>query len=507
MADISKLSGGDGLRIKGFVEIELVKNNGREHYKYYNSLSEPFKEAILTSAISQFMNGKGMLFGNKSLLTPMHYHYSLNYDNYGVTNVTNVLINDSNLSAVPNAVPSPFNTDFSLNVLGTPGFADSRRNAVGNNGISIKDDVVANAVGNKIVTNKYKYEAGVGTGTITHVGMMVGSPLVSSGIRTVRLCDDIVIQEGLSYVKSTEICPPGCCGLGSSEMYINYTNDAGSTHKINLETGVIDDDPAGYETIDTSYMSDISDMIIIGDYAYILTNHYVYIFSKATMTYVGSISSLDATHGKNLFFYDSSNDRLFVTRGYYDGTIVMTELVKGSEVYFSTRGNNYSDYTELNLGITIDPTKYTIKSLGNSKIGLVDEIEGDRYDYDCNNMLICSKTLDANGRLQVENVVFGLWKTGSFLLWNDTANTYYVFDNWNSTRYVQDYVTPVVRVNPITRNQYKLSGISDIKEYQFGWTFSKASDCCQLLSLAELSTPINKGANDVLYVTYGYQVV
>jgi hypothetical protein len=82
-----------------------------------------------------------------------------------------------------------------------------------------------------------------------------------------------------------------------------------------------------------------------------------------------------------------------------------------------------------------------------------------------------------------------------------------VFDLWDNSRLLIDDTAASITADPITYTKYKLDGMTDNKTYNIGWTYSKKSDCCQLLSLAELSNPINKGANDVLYVSYGYEVV
>jgi len=507
------ISGESGFKIKGFVEIELVKNNGREHYKYYNALSDAFKAAILTSSVGQFMYGRGRLFGQKALLNPMYYHSSTNYDCFGPTNMTNVLINQNSLSGVPSVVPNALkSSDMSLNVLNVPGYANTRRDAVGNNGINMRDSVDANAVANKTIINKYKYETGVGTGTITHIGMCVGSPDDTKGIRVYRFLDDITIQEGGSFTPSSYICPPGCGGLSANEIFINYTNENGSTHKVNLETGVIDDNPTGYKVIDTSYMSEASDIIIIGDYLYVVNGYYVHVYNKTTCVNVKDIYIGGNQYGKQLFYYDGTSERLFVTSCNRGDTTTpcMTELTKGSYDYYGVKGTDYTDYSELvtlGLGFTVDSTKYTIKSFGSNKVGLCDTLSGNRADYDCNTMLIVDKQPDSNNNLICYDCIPSLFKKASFISYDETNDNYYVFDLWNYARYLIDNTAASITVSPLEYTQYKLDGITANITYNIGWTYSKKSDCCQLLSLAELSEPINKGANDVLYVSYGYEVV
>jgi len=513
MSKANKLEAGSGFKVKGFVELELVKNNGREHYKYYNALSDGFKAAILTSSIGKFMYGRGRLFGQKALLNPMFYNYSQNYDCFGPTNITNVLMNQNSLSGVPSVVPNALKgTDLSLNVLNVPGYANTRRNAVGNNGINMDDDVDANAVANKTIINKYKYETGVGTGTITHIGMCVGSPDETRGLRVYRFLDDITIQEGGSFNRSSYICPPGCGGLSNNEIFINYTNENGSTHKVNLETGVIDDNPTGYKVIESSYFSKASDTIVIGDYIYAVSNYNVYVFDKATCAYIRDFYIGGNQYGKQLFYYDSTSERLFVTccnRG-DTTTPCMTELVKGSYSYYGTKGTDYTDYSELEtlgLGFSVDSESYTIKSFGDNKVGLCDTLYGNRPDYDCNTMLVVGKQTDSNNNLVCYDCIPSLFKLNSFIWYDETNDNYYVFDFWDNARLLIDDTAASIQVNPLNYTQYKLDGVTANLTYQIGWTYSKKSDCCQLLSIAELSTPINKGANDVLYVSYGYEIV
>ncbi len=491
--------------IKGFIDIVLENKDRTIRKRYYNAINPAFKEAILAKGVGPYFMGHGFTAGNKFVIdNAVASGDSSNAFQVAPNGLTNILINNDGIVGVPGNVSKAFNTDFSLNNAVIVGEAYNSDVASGYTGKRIVNQNAASKVAQDIICNQWQYPEGVATGTITHIGMSMGSiESMYSGLRVVRNLDNFKYVQGGTFTPSSKFTPPGIPGVtGDYEVYYNGGDGTSNTHKLNLSTGVVEDSPTGYKEMPENYLMDY---IVIDNYLYCLYNHYAYVnvYSLPSMSYVTGFNGIDGNYDRCSFYYDYTNEVLYVSGNYsssYDGQNLLGKLTKNGNAYFSSVEARYTDYSSLNLPFTIDEKKYFIKSMGPNQI-LLEGREVNNYNY---KGILVGKAL-VDGKVDVKNTIYPITSRNTCVCWVDNINTYFVFDN----NYEFNLTETNIFYNYLKYTYYYSNSTQSSQQVYThpGVMYSTENDCCQLCSLSALATPIEKGANDTLYVTYGYQVV
>lgn len=501
----------NGFHIEGFIDITLEKEGGTIKQRFYNALSPAYKEAILASLASKLFMGIGYKCGFKTVWSPMlSKPDSSSYGNFLNTPITinNVLINDSNIVGVPSSVSKSYNTDLTLNNDVITGYANTSTASSGAMGQKIENQNKATRVSTDVVAAQWQYPEGVATGTITHIGMMCGVPNGDYGLRTIRCLDNFDLRADTigNQSASSRFLPPGITGItGDYEVMTNGNDGVNSTHKINLNTGVVEDNPVGYKVFDTNR---VQDYIVIGNYAYVVEESYLEIyelpnFTEVTYINIGNYSGISNPYqSKKTLFYDSTNNYLYLICGRNSSSGTCGAKLTNNGTYF-TSPTAITDYTDLGLPFEVDPSKYTVKSLGSNKFCLIDILTNNSASIYKARVIGMSLV---DNKIDLKNIIYPLYQY-SVIAWVENTSTYYVFDIVDGSKTVYENSTGGADRYTGGYVSIMFANASGDSYQAMGVVYSAEEDCTQLLSLSALSTPIQKGANDTLYVTYGYRVV
>ena len=497
----------NGFHIEGFIDITLEKEGGTIKQRFYNALSPAYKEAILASLASKLFMGIRYKCGYKKVISGLIADAGSSSYEYQITplNINNILLNNSSIVGVPSAISKGFNTDLSINNDVITGYAGKSDTAAGAVGKRIENQNKATRVSADVVAAQWQYPEGVATGTITHIGMMCGSPSENSGIRTIRCLDNFDLSDTNfgSTSPSTKFFPPGVPGItGDYEVMFDGNDGTSSSHKINLNTGVVEDNPTGYRVINDVWAQDY---IVIDNYMYVIEQSYLEVYELPNYSNVASIRINDyvstSRNSKRCLFFDYTNNILYLILGSASSGEMCGAKITSNGTYYRN-ATAITDYSDLGLPFTVDPTKYTVKSLGSTKFCLI-PINTSSSNNVFTALVVGMSLVDS--KVDVKNVIYPLYNN-SIIAWVENTSTFYVLDKISdSTKYI--YYNESSDFGMSDSFKIAVRGTSGTLDQYFGVTYSAEEDCTQLLSLSALSTPIQKGANDTLYVTYGYRVV
>jgi hypothetical protein len=496
----------NGFHIEGFIDITLEREGGTIKQRFYNALSPAYKEAILASLASKLYMGMRYKCGYKKVISGL-LASSSGYD-YIITplNINNILLNNSSIVGVPGAISKGFNIDLTINNDVITGYAGKGDTAAGAVGKRIENQNKATRVSADVVAAQWQYPEGVATGTITHIGMMCGSPSENSGMRTIRCLDNFDLSEANfnNTSPSSKFFPPGVPGItGDYEVMFDGNDGTNSSHKINLNTGVVEDNPTGYRVIQDVWAQDY---LVIGNYMYVIEQSYLEVYelpnySNVKSIRIGDYEGRDSAHSKRCLFYDSTNEVLYLILGSTSSGSVCGAKITSNGTYFSS-ATAITDYSDLGLPFTVDPTKYTVKSLGSTKFCLI-PINTSSSNNVFKALVVGMSLVDS--KVDVKNVIYPLYNT-SIIAWVENTGTFYILDHMNdNTRNI--YYNDSSDFGMYDTFNIAFRKTSGTLDQYLGVVYSAEEDCTQLLSLSALTTPIQKGANDTLYVTYGYRIV
>lgn len=497
----------NGFHIEGFIDITLEREGGTIKQRFYNALSPAYKEAILASLASKLYMGMRYKCGYKKAISGLLTDAGSSSYEYQLTPLTinNILLNNSSIVGVPNAISKGFNTDLSINNDVITGYAGNSDTAAGAVGKRIENQNKATRVSADVVAAQWQYPEGVATGTITHIGMMCGSPSENSGMRTIRCLDNFDLSD-INFNNtspSAKFFPPGVPGItGDYEVMFDGNDGTSSSHKINLNTGVVEDNPTGYRVIQDVWAQDY---LVIGNYMYVIEQSYLEVYELPNYSNVHSIRINDyvsstSLNSKYSLFFDSTNNILYLIVGSASSGAVCGAKITSNGTYFRS-ATAITDYSDLGLPFTVDPTKYTVKSLGSTKFCLI-PINTSSSNTVFTALVIGMSLVDS--KVDVKNIIYPLYKQ-SIIAWVENTSTFYILDHLNDNKYT--YYNDSAGYGMTDSFEIAVRGTSGTLDQYFGVVYSAEEDCTQLLSLSALTTPIQKGANDTLYVTYGYRIV
>lgn len=542
MSDLMQVASGDGLKLQGFIEIELISTKDNVRRTYKNTITKGGKQYLLDKSAGRMLEMAADAFGMSvcsnvlaKVGTNSQYPVSggQNFQNRAITNVLLNLGSEatglSETSTYINVFESTLTTASKV-----IGYANNNVVPTSNG----KEGAIDYTKGEYIidpytVCKRWKYDAGVATGTIDTIAMMPASCIKTNNGDGVQFskCLDKINQQYVNYASmSTGFLPPGITGYtANDEVLLNYTQDGKSKHKFNLTTGVVTDladtDPFFVIGDNLNSLNYVTDIKLIGQYLYVLDNVITsgtqYVQPRVTVYdtaasmaqkaqfYCNSLTTYEYPRSAKFLYY---NNVLYVST-YTDtvraGQAKLWTLSKGANAWFSSAsaaatnfaaictipsgmvaanvafgnyGSNYIMYVSSRLDGVTDYSNTGYKAIGYvftsmTDIGgtIVDIIDG------INPNSICYSAGTNLGWLRIG---FDRWNTNYASTFGDT------YDYTDKTKIVNNNSTAV------TMNT-QAAGVF--------WTADKW--WTNVISFVKLQTAITKQDTDIMYVSYGYKVV
>ena len=532
--------GTDGLRIEGFLDIEIINKKDKVRRRYHNTITNAGKKFMLDKSCGRMLQLSGDSHGL------MVAHGDFNVDSYASdrtqqgrlsTNkksLTNVLLN---LSAVELSGLSASTTYLNLwdsNLSDRTKLIGYANNATAAVSGDTKQGQVDNCKGEytvdgTCVAKRWHYPAGIGSGTINAIAMM-GADAVKSykgQMFNVAKCLDKNNQVDGNFISSsTGFLIPGVPGYtANDEIMLNYD---GGRWKFNITTGEMTEVAAGdpFFVFTNPYSASVDyagvfDMKMIGSKLYVVYRYNYRLCLRVydpsnSMSYndyqtnLTDMSSQEARGAK--LFTDGTNWYITViSYGVRTGRITNIPLTyDSSSSEYIPDGISY-DYSYISGLITL-PSGLSAGMVGFSNFGAnyimwMGEGDEDRDAYIEQSMigLVFTDPTDPIGSIidavscPYNSVLFeaGTNKGVLFIGGNagnaeTTSGTYTDRDDVKDAR---QYV-----YSPSTNGQYIEWNTQGCFLSMWGWWSN-------VMSFVKLSESISKGDEDEMYVSYGYRVV
>ena len=519
--------------LQGFVRIELYDKHGNKKIDKTNRILPGGKNLMLQMAAGELIHMNGSFWGYtakqgvcmNNQCTKANDARQINKK----TALTNVLLNLSQeqLSAIGNGTHflNIYNSDLSVGEK-VVGYANMEVNPAANGKEGSPDfQKGADVIAGNIVSRKFKYADGVATGTINAVAMMPYSALISAygenyiyddaiapGFRLAVCLDKVNAQDSNFVSFSSSYCPPGVTGItGKDEIISNYSANGFTQHKVNLVTGEVID----IETPDTTIPTidnETQDYIVDDDYLYTLkrvssgASVTLGVYKMSTKTLVKSITI--STKTCSFLRFLKLNDVLYITGISYanPATNVLFKLKKGTADYWSALDTSAASYEGIaSIPASLNGTQVCIGNYGDKYIMYVSRNQNgesaNRYfatGYIFTDLNDIGNTIvNCIPSLYYSDVVFKNDTCGGVLSLglNRSADTTMNFIRGNIAQ-SKIYIS----TDPSsTGTEYNLTNQGVFYTVENNW--------CNAISIAVLEgdAVINKGATDVLYLTYGYR--
>lgn len=541
------------LHLEGFIEVEKVNTRTKERQTYKNTITQAGKMLILDKSAARFLLSGGDTFGymvqlgrlakilgvgSGSVSSP----YAAGRDARDDSMLTCALLNTGaaggNWTEQTNAVNLQGATlqDTSQVV----GFANNNPTpAQETNEGAIDYCLGVYQVDGKTVAERWKFAEGVASGTINMVAMMPADSIKTNhgeGWQVAKCLDRCHIQSPNFGSLSTGYLPPNISGYtGVDEVLLNFIMDGVSQWKYNLATGEMAKVEAGqpfFVVEDTDRGT--FDMMVDGDFFYVLTAGSttmplttstlavckVYQISEG-MTQVArfNISRKVSGESRTAFKFFKKGTDLYIsawssnqiatldtwnsiwkinkgTGGYGTGT---TQIVDYSGIGINLPAGLNAKHA--GLGTTTNGKMWLYLSCDPEYADTLAKVEDNGYlsiALECNQ----NYTDDLSSLTFTGRMVFGI-----------TPNTY--FDGVNILRVGANFYSQLTSDNlglvgdntDLAGQIVNSSGTKKLDLQTSGVFLSKPEWCGNLFSFVYLATPIEKVADDILYVTYGYKIV
>lgn len=551
-----ELNSGNGVRLEGYVDIELFNSKDHTSKRIHNTITKAGKQLFLHKSIGQMMQSGASLFGKIACLNSMTSTFGyINGSYIGQTSSNSTYVKGHvsssdlditcgllNLGAKQNGltetstfIPSYDETGV---LTGLTGFANNNVNtALSNEGIVdiCKGEYCADPY---TVCNRWKYDAGIASGTIDTLVMAPASVFKSkksSGFRFMKCIEHVNIQDEEFKSLSTGFLPPNVTGYtGSNEILLNFNNGKGSRWKYNIDTGEVVAVPEADKFYVIPYTNsqnyNLQDYYIEGTYLYILYGYngandiYVDVIDLNTGTKTTSFSK-DYMYFKTARFLHVNN-KLYINgikKDSYTGAGVY-EVVKSGAYYNSI---NSSELTYDSIGITL-PSSFEPKDV---EIAHYNDKYVLEYLYDTS-----TKNITGSAEQQVSFLRAGIVFTSLSTIMNTitdkismiTCGSVYCnkgiiqigqchkYDTGISTSEVTYQFEKQCAIDTsggawdVVNNRNNYSSVVVTKSIQLdnaGVWISLDGWWSDIVSFVKLNSPIEKGDTDVMYVSYGYKVV
>ena len=551
-----ELNSGNGVRLEGYVDIELFNSKDHTSKRIHNTITKVGKQLFLHKSIGQMMQSGASLFGKIACLNSMTNTFGYitsscigqtsNLSTYvrghissSDLDVTCGLLNlgtkQNGLTEASTFIPSYDETGV---LTGLTGFANNNVNtALNNEGIVdiCKGEYCADPY---TVCNRWKYDAGIASGTIDTLVMAPASVFKSkksSGFRFMKCIEHVNIQDEEFKSLSTGFLPPNVTGYtGSNEILLDFNNGKGSRWKYNIDTGEVTAVPEADKFYVIPYTN--SQSYNLQDYYIEGTNLYIlYGYTGARNVYVDVIDLNTGTKttsfSKNYAYFKVARFLHVNNKLYING--IKEDSETGAGVYEVTKsGDSYnaisdSEVTYDSIGITL-PSSFEPKDV---EIANYNDKYVLEYLYDTSVQNISGSTSQ-----QVSFLRAGIVFTGLSTIMNTITDKISmitcgsVYCNKGIIQIVQchSYNTGITTTDTtyqgetqfavdtsggawaVVNNRNNYSSVVKSKSIELdnaGVWISLDGWWSDIVSFVKLNSPIEKGDTDVMYVSYGYKVV
>lgn len=551
-----ELNSGNGVRLEGYVDIELFNSKDHTSKRIHNTITKAGKQLFLHKSIGQMMQSGASLFGKIACLNSMTNtsgYISSSFIGQTEGSFTSVkghvssadldvtcgLLNlgtkQNGLTEASTFIPSYDETGV---LTGLTGFANNNVNtALNNEGIVdiCKGEYCADPY---TVCNRWKYDAGIASGTIDTLVMAPASVFKSkksSGFRFMKCIEHVNIQDEEFKSLSTGFLPPNVTGYtGSNEILLDFNNGKGSRWKYNIDTGEVTAVPEADKFYVIPYTNEqnykLQDYYIEGTYLYIL-----YGYSGANNVYVDVIdlntgiktTSFSEDYMRcNMCRFLHVNNKLYINgikQDSYTGDGVY-EVVKSGAYYDSI---NSSELTYDSIGITLPSSfepkdveiahyndKYVLEYLYDTSTKLINNSESQQISYLRAGIVFTSLTAIMNTITdKISMITYGSVYCNKGIIQIGQCHRYDTDVSTSECSY-QDRSQFAVDTSggawAVVNNRNNYSSVVTSKSIQLdnaGVWISLDGWWSDIVSFVKLNSPIEKGDTDVMYVSYGYKVV
>lgn len=553
--DKIEVSSGNGIKIQGFINIELINKKDKIKRTYKNTITTAGKQFLLSKSAGRMLSIAADTFGmmmasnviNKESFDNTGYAYTNSNANRSLTNVllnlgaaadsltagsTFINVWDNNLAEASKLVGYANN-----NIVATQ---DGKEGTID----YCKGEYVIDA---NTVCERWKYPEGVATGTIDTIAMMPASMVKfnrGDGINIGKCIDRVNTQYTNFGSFSTGFLMPGVNGYtANDEILLNFTQDGVSKWKFNLTTGEVtqvnDTDkffvlPMNFSSVSNPYYY-IMDALVIGNYLYTLSLNQIGSGSQPrvivhdlnnNMNIVTDFrcslkSNNDIYH--NAKFLKIGND-LYVT-AWATGTVTESNTpgklwkLNNNGTYFNSSGSYSTDFSSIGFAV---PSGVNINyiGLGNYGSSYVMFVGSNYTDFMSSTNMGSNKhgyksvgyvfTDLSNPLGTVTDVICGI-NPGS-ILFSAGSNKGMLRIGFDSLAYQPFYFGSCY---DYTECNKKVTNNSDngnradnyITLYNRGVIYTPDKSWTDVISFVKLNSPIVKGDADIMYVSYGYKVV
>lgn len=523
-----------GVKICGFIDIELINNHDNTRRFYHNTITQAGKQFLLDRCANSVMNIGGDTFGcfgSIDQVTTLNNNIRAVYPDECIHNV---LLNlGSGLDGVTekSSLLPMFESDSTVGnkLVGFAGNSTYGGGAkLGVADISRPEYVVDPFS----IAKRWKYDIGIASGTIDTVAMMPGSCLSginNCGVTNKKCIDRLNILDTKYKSLSTSFLPPGIPGYTSNdEVLLNFEYDGNNKWKYNLVTGEM---VALQESDNFAVLPKGScDYLVDGNYVYVLNigsgnpvsgswqypDIAVYNISNLSST----ITTIDL--GQNSCWLGKLckiGERLFVTLFTKNSSQVF-ELTKSGNYFNNKKSSSFDE-----IGIVIpDGLKNKNVGLGVGSYGASQYIlymmpdnpqPGNNnfyYSGILSNGVVFSNLKDVVGSASAKfsnigryDIAFNTGSNKGFigiglnsgLTGVVTSSDFPWFNQFDGKRSFMQSIKGSSGAVVSNTLDYLKSGVFITLE---GWS-------TDVLSFVKLNQPIQKGDNDIMYVSYGYKVL
>lgn len=553
--DKIEVSSGNGIKIQGFINIELINKKDKIKRTYKNTITTAGKRFLLSKSAGRMLSIAADTFGmmmasnviNKEGFDSSGYAYTNSNANRSLTNVllnlgaaadsltadsTFINVWDNNLAEASKLVGYANN-----NIVATQ---DGKEGTID----YCKGEYVIDA---NTVCERWKYPEGVASGTIDTIAMMPASMVKfnrGDGINIGKCIDRVNTQYTNFGSLSTGFMIPGVNGYtANDEILLNFNQDGISKWKFNLTTGEVtqvnDTDnffvlPMNFSSVSNPYYY-IMDALVIGNYLYTLSlqamgsngvpkvivhdlNNNMNIVANFACKY---ISNLDIFH--NAKFLKIGND-LYVT-AWATGTVTESNTpiklwkLNNNGTYFNSSGSYYKDFSSIGFEVPsgVNINYIGLGNYGNSYVMFVGSnytefmsstnIESYRHGYKSVGYVFTDLS---NPLGTVTDVICGI-NPGS-ILFSAGSNKGMLRIGFDSLAKDPQYFGncyDYIECNKKVANNSDNGNVNSkyITLSNRGVIYTPDKSWTDVISFVKLNSPIVKGDDDIMYVSYGYKVV
>lgn len=573
------IKSGHGLKIEGFLNIDIINKKNNVHKVYKNTITNAGKQYFLDKCAGNLLRIAADTFGMTAGLSAISTVGSSSETPFpGRTSradscLTNVLLNlgdEANSLTGSTTFINVYdeNMDEASKVVG---YANSNITPT----VDGKEGSIDYCKGEYVidpytVCERWKYPEGVASGTIDTIAMMPGACVKTKfghGLCMFKCLDKINKQYTNFTRQSDGFLIPGVAGFtGNDEILLNFEQDGNSRWKFSLTTGEITAVPAGdnffvvlaFDEWAASSAYYLYDMYYDNGYLYVLRGQYapnggsgyygaylhVFVYNMTSGGVLVTNYALNAPSGGNnqreqyisgaKFLKVSSS--LYVTTwsynirtdGYDPSSQKVAKLWKlsSSGAYFdNVEGTAQSDFSSIGFNLPSGLKIYDVGlgSYGTSYImymscrlnNISDSTNTGKLSFGIVFTSLSDPIGSATGALYglgMYSVAFsagsnrGILKIGAF---NDSSP-----DDTTGTEYFNNYydVSSALKMienntNPETDSSSYFETGEKVSCVGYGVWLSLDGWSSNVLSFVKLNTPIEKGDDDIMYVSYGYKVV